>query len=96
MTTTTRLTYRRTAPGTFMVDAGPVYLGTVQEFDRGEWWAIPAASTDVGPPATYRSRDEAAEALRGHHNATAPAGHWCDAPDCTTCDGGDRNPSELT
>lgn len=69
-----RLAYRKTAPGTFMVDAGETYLGTVQEFERGEWWAIPAASTDTAVPETYRSRDAAAEALLTRHNrAAAPA-----------------------
>lgn len=65
-------TFRATGPDIFQVDAGRDHLGTVQKFNSHEWWAYPALSNG-GASYTRRTREDAAEALRTHHQATAPA-----------------------
>lgn len=65
--------FRATGPDIFQVDAGTDHLGTVQKFNSHEWWAYPALSNGSGTSYIRRTREDAAEALRAHHQATAPA-----------------------
>jgi hypothetical protein len=53
-------TYRKTAPGIYALDAGPIHLGTVQRLGDDEWWAYPPGSASS---FTGRSREEAAAVL---------------------------------